>query len=176
MIVEMKIGEGCDMEEIKMDYDSNDATLKHIRRVNQLLLKAATEILERAQKHDKSKLESPEKEGFDLYTPKLNDCTYGSEEYKGYLYELSVVLQNHYKYNSHHPEHYQNGIHGFDIFDLIEMFFDWRAASERHADGDIFESIAINTKRFNLSPQLVDILTNTAKRYFHKIKGTGGGV
>lgn len=39
---------------------------------------------------------------------------------------------------------------------------DWKAASMRHEDGDIRKSIEKNTKRFNLSPQLVNILKNTA--------------
>jgi hypothetical protein len=46
------------------------------------------------------------------------------------------------------------------------MFFDWKAATERHADGDIFKSILINEKRFGISEQLVRIMQNTAARYF----------
>lgn len=61
----------------------------------------------------------------------------------------------------HKPEH---GVSGMDLFDLVEMFFDWKAATERMSSGDIHKSIDINTKRFNLSPQLVRILRNTATR------------
>lgn len=49
---------------------------------------------------------------------------------------------------------------------LVEMFFDWKAASERHADGDIFKSIEINKERFGLSEQLAEILKNTATRFY----------
>lgn len=38
---------------------------------------------------------------------------------------------------------------------------DWKAAVMRHADGDINKSVEINTKRFNISPQLVAIIKNT---------------
>lgn len=145
-------------------YDSTPDTLRHIKRVATLLAEAATELLQRGARHDDSKLEGPEKELVDIYTPKLKDCTYGSDEYKGYLEELGVALQHHYKNNSHHPEHYENGVDGMDLFDLIEMFFDWKAASERHTDGNIYRSIEMNTERFNLSPQTVSILTNTARR------------
>jgi hypothetical protein len=48
-----------------------------------------------------------------------------------------------------------------NLFDLLEMFIDWNAAVKRHDDGDINKSIEINTKRFNLSPQIVQILENT---------------
>ncbi len=154
---------------IKMSYDSTADTLKHIKRVNELLIFASTEILKRAVDHDETKLSSLEREGFDEYTPKLKDCTYGSDEYKRYLSELNKTLSHHYENNSHHPEHYKNGINDFDLFDLIEMLFDWKAATERHADGDIYKSIKINKERFGLSDQLELILEKTARRYLRFI-------
>ena len=54
-----------------------------------------------------------------------------------------------------------SSINRMNLFDLLEMFIDWTAASQRHADGDINKSIEINTARFALSPQLVEILKNT---------------
>lgn len=144
-------------------YDSKVDTLLHIKRVAQLLTEAASELIKRANCHDDSKLQDPEKALFDEYTPKLKDCTYGSERYQELLSCLKVALDHHYKHNSHHPEHYENGVNGFNLFDLVEMFFDWKAASERHNDGDIYKSIEFNKKRFNLSDQIVDIFTNTAK-------------
>jgi len=147
-----------------MQYDSKADTLQHIKRVNELLLTAVSELLIRAGKHDSSKLESPEKELFDEYTPKLKNCTYGSEEYKEFLKGSKVALDHHYENNSHHPEHYENGVNGFDLFDLVEMLFDWKAATERHADGDIRKSIEINKERFKISEQLCDIFRNTVNR------------
>ena len=147
-----------------MSYDSKADTLLHIKRVAQLLTEAAAELIRRANVHDNSKLESPEKEFFDEYTPKLAGSTYGSDEYKEFLKQLKVGLDHHYAKNSHHPEHYPNGINGFDLFDLIEMFFDWKAATERHNDGNIFKSILINQKRFGYSEQIAGIFTNTATR------------
>lgn len=149
----------------KIGYDSEAETLKHIKRVSELLSLAATELLKRGQVHDASKLESPEKELFDEFTPKLKNYTYGSDQYKDFLQLLKPALDHHYANNSHHPEHYENGVNGFDLFDLVEMFFDWKAASERHADGSIEKSIEINKGRFNLSDQLADIFKNTADRY-----------
>lgn len=150
------------------NYDSTTDTLKHIKRVNQLLTEAAAELIRRANVHDNSKLVSPEKELFDEYTPKLAGCTYGSDEYKEFLKELKVALDHHYKNNSHHPEHYEDGIFGFDLFDLIEMFFDWKAATERHNNGDIYKSIEINQTRFGYDATLFHIFNNTAKRLGYK--------
>jgi len=145
-------------------YDSRQDTYKHIMKMRELLRDCAKRLQKRGLLHDLSKLKSPEKEMFDEYTPKLEGCTYGSDEYKEYLKGLKVALDHHYKHNSHHPEHYENGVSGFDLFDLIEMFMDWKAATERHADGDIRKSIEINKKRFQLSDQICDIFRNTADR------------
>lgn len=145
-------------------YDSEADTLKHIKRVSELLTNASSELIKRANCHDNSKLESPEKELFDEFTPKLKGLTYRSEEYNKYFKQLKVATDHHYANNSHHPEHYENGVNGFDLFDLIEMFFDWKAATERHADGDIYKSIEINKKRFSIDNQICDIFKNTANR------------
>lgn len=145
------------------NYDSTADTLKHIKRVNELLLIASMELQQRAIVHDDSKLVSPEKELFDEYTPKLADVEYGSEEYKQFLSGLKVALDHHYAANSHHPEHYKNGVDGMNLFDLIEMLLDWKAASERHATGNIMKSLEINQERFKISPQLNNIIENTVR-------------
>lgn len=151
-----------------MTYDSTADTLQHIRRVSNLLNEAAIELLKRANRHDDSKLKSPEKEQFDIETPLLKSLVYGSPEYKESLKRLGVALRHHYQENSHHPEHYSNGIDGMDIFDLVEMFFDWKAATERTQSGCIYKSVKSNKDRFNMSPQLVSVFENTAKNLGYK--------
>jgi hypothetical protein len=74
---------------------------------------------------------------------------------------MKVALDHHYSNNRHHPEYFENGINDMTLIDLIEMLCDWYAATQRHNDGDIFKSIEFNKTRFNMSDQLVSILTNT---------------
>ena len=50
----------------------------------------------------------------------------------------------------------------WDSVQLLEMICDWKASSERHADGDILKSIEINQERFGYSDDLKNILINTA--------------
>lgn len=119
------------------------------------------ELTLRAQKHDSSKLEDPEKGVFEEYTPKLKGTTYGSAEYNEFLKEMKPALDNHYKKNRHHPEHYNNGVNDMTLIDLLEMAADWLAAGKRHADGSIKRTMEINTKRFLLSEQLSVVLYNT---------------
>lgn len=79
--------------------------------------------------------------------------------------EGKAAIQHHYSKNSHHPEHYGNGVNGMDILDIVEMLCDWKAASERmQGGGDIIRSIEINAERFNLTLQMMEILKNTAFR------------
>jgi hypothetical protein len=153
-------GTPVEMEQI---YDSRLDTEAHIARVATLLRLVTANLEKRAQMHDFSKLQSPEKEGFDEYTPKLKGLTYGSDEYKEALNGLGVALEHHYAHNSHHPQHYPNGINGMSLFDLVEMFVDWKAAGERHADGNFSESLRINKGRFEMSEQLAEIFQNTRK-------------
>ena len=146
-------------------YDSTAETLFHIKRVNELLIFAALEILKRAQVHDKSKLESPEKELFDELTPLLKNLTFGSKEYQDSLDRLKPALDHHYANNSHHPQHYKHGIDGMDLFDVLEMYFDWVAAGERTKNGNIKASIEINKDRFKMSEQILNIFRNTANKF-----------
>ncbi len=144
---------------------TNNETFRHIERVRNLLNLFIKDLLLRAELHDQSKLASPEVELFTAFTPKLAACTYNSEEYKGYLKEMGVALAHHYAHNRHHPEHHKNGIDDMNLLDLLEMLADWKAAGERHNDGNILKSIEKNESRFGMSPQLVRIFENTAKMF-----------
>lgn len=127
---------------------------------------AFARILEqRGAVHDHSKLNDPELSIFAKQTHLLAGVPYGSDEYKELLKGLGPALDHHYAHNSHHPEHYPNGIDDMDLFDLIEMFCDWWAATERHESGDIMKSIDVNQERFNMDPRLADIFRRTVDRW-----------
>ena len=145
-------------------YDSREATIIHRNRVAFLIDKCEIILEKKKFKHDLDKVyNSVEKKLFDVYTQKLKDSTYGSEEYNQFLKELKPALDIHYSENRHHPEHFANGIDDMNLLDLIEMMCDWKASSERHENGDIFKSIEINQKRFGYSDQLKNIFENTAE-------------
>jgi hypothetical protein len=144
---------------------SNFETMRHIEKVRNYLGLVARELLERAERHDQSKLESPEAELFAEWTPKLSAMTYGSPEYKASVAALKPALDHHYARNRHHPEHHARGVDDMNLVDLVEMFVDWKAASERHNDGNIRKSIERNTDRFGLSPQLARVLENSVELF-----------
>lgn len=144
-------------------YDSTADTMRHVWRVEGLIEEAIANLYARAKAHDDSKFLSPEKEAFDRETPKLKELEYGSDEYRASLDRLGVALQHHYEHNSHHPEHWENGIRDMSLFDVLEMLLDWKAASERHEHGDIIKSIDQNQGRFGYSDELRLIFLNTAQ-------------
>lgn len=144
-------------------YDSRPETLAHIERVRALLNEVRDGLLVRGEHHDASKLEPPELDTFNEYTPKLKNSTYGSEEYKGFLVGMGTGLQHHYEHNRHHPEHFENGVNDMTLVDLIEMLADWKAATERHDDGDMARSLTVQKERFGISDQLAAVLSNTVE-------------
>lgn len=146
------------------DVDSTADTLKHAQRVGALMGQPIRELVTRSAVHDHSKTCEPEKAVFDEFTAKLQHTTYGSDEYKSHLAAMKPALDHHYAHNRHHPEHFgAAGITGMTLVDLIEMLADWKAATERHADGDLKRSLTIQKDRFAISGQLAAILDNTAR-------------
>lgn len=161
------------------------STAAHIRSVGCYMGEAASKIIHRAIIHDASKWSPEEWPAFENATPKLAAMTYGSDEYKAALASIKPALAHHYAKNSHHPEYFgticvqcgnrepepctcggprfPGGIDGMDLFDLIEMLCDWKAAGERHSDGSITRSLEHNRERFKIDEQLMCILENTAK-------------
>jgi hypothetical protein len=146
------------------EYDSRTDTLEHIATVKNFLYRVITDLRRRAELHDASKLIDPEKAVFDEFTPKLRDSTYGSDEYKSFLAAMGDGLAHHYRVNDHHPEHFANGIADMDLLQVVEMLADWKAATLRHADGDLDRSITQNAERFGYGHELEQLLRNTARR------------
>lgn len=147
------------------NYDSTADTLHHSLRVAQLMTQPIHELTTRSTQHDLSKTQPPEKDTFDRATQRLTGLTYGSTEYQDALADMKEALDHHYAHNRHHPEHFTDGIDGMTLTDLTEMLADWKAATERHHDGNLNRSLEIQKERFGISDQLARILRNTADHY-----------
>lgn len=141
--------------------DSTRDTEEHIRKVQVRLQTICSALTVRAAQHDASKLQEPEKSGFDVLTFKLASLTYGTDEYRAALEEGRPTIAHHYAANDHHPEHWPDGIAGMSLLSIMEMLCDWKAASERTKQGSIAASLVHNKERFGISDQLAQILANT---------------
>lgn len=152
------------MNEELMLHDSE--TLKHVNEVRENIWSLIKELDHRAQVHDASKFQEPERSVFAAKTPKLAKTEYGTPAYEELLQEVKPAIDHHYSKNTHHPEHWPNGVEDMDLLDLVEMLSDWAAATKRNKNGNIHKSIEHNKTRFGVSDQLAKIFTNTVNRYF----------
>lgn len=141
-------------------------TYKHVKLVRNFINIFIKDLVDRAQNHDNSKFESPEVEVFGENTEQLSLCEYGSPEYQECLKRVRPAIEHHYSKNRHHTEFHKNGINDMNLIDLVEMLSDWKAATERNKNGNIRKSLDINAEKYNIHPQLKQILENTIKEYF----------
>lgn len=138
-------------------------TIEHIRIVNSLGELFCNILKKRLSEHDLSKLNNKEeKEAFESVLNDAKEEEYGTDAYFAIQNRLKKAVDLHYQNNSHHPEHFIDGIHGMNLIDLTEMFLDWAAATERHKNDNIHKSIDYNKERFDLPDALVNIFHNTA--------------
>src|SRR5262245_57036167 len=121
--------------------DSAPITIAHIARVRELLEEFCSELRRRGEVHDASKFDPIEKEPLDemqALIEKDGHVPYGTDPYHRRIAALGPMLEHHYAHNTHHPEHYgADGVAGMDLFDLVEMFVDWKAAAERGQESTI---------------------------------------
>lgn len=152
-------------------------TYKHIARVRQLLGEFAIEMIKRGDRHDASKFEPVEMEPLERMQElidKEGQAQFGTDEYKRRTDMLGPMIQHHRQHNSHHPEYYEyelggdcmHGINGMDLFDVVEMFFDWKAASERSESSTMNLTAACD--KYHVEGPLRHIMFNTAERLGYK--------
>jgi hypothetical protein len=147
-------------------YDSEAETRSHVKAVFGFIEQIRRKLMDRQFEHDASKLQEPEKSLNDKLKPKLRaveiEFGYGSPQYEATVKELNPLLRHHFESNRHHPEHFENGINGMTLVDLVEMLSDWKAATMRH-NGSMQKSLEIHRERFGMSDQLYEIFQNTIK-------------
>lgn len=142
------------------------AIYHHKFLVSKFLTPIIQDLIKRSEDHDNSKFSEEEFLGLVEAMDDIRKYPYGTPEYNEMRQKHSKTYNVHYKKNRHHPEHYINGIEDMDLLDLIEMLVDWKSASMRTENGGtIAGSIKIGTEKYNISPQLVKILENTARNY-----------
>lgn len=152
-------------------------TRNHIARVSELLGEAAVELIRRGAAHDRSKFEPIELVPL-AHMQALIDAEgpaqFGTPEYKRRTDLLGEMIAHHRANNSHHPEYYPNGVEGMDLFDVIEMFFDWKAASERGED--VCMRLGPACDKYGITGPLRGIIYNTAERMGYVADEAASGV
>lgn len=150
------------ISEDQMTYDSTADTLAHIHRVQYHLGKVTDLLTVRGDEHDQSKLGPVEKPLIDALAPQLEAVEYGSDDYKAVQEKYADFYRIHYAQGRHHPQRFEDGIAGMNLVDIMEMFCDWKAASERNGN-EFARSVEIGIERFKVEPQFAAILRNSVE-------------
>lgn len=127
------------------------------------ILKACKSLLKRAAIHDMSKYSREEASYYEQYFFELLNVSYGSKEYNELQKRIKPAKIHHFQKNTHHPEHWQNGISDMTPLDLIEMLCDWKASTMGHKDGSFDKSLVINGDRYAMPEMLKSGLESNAK-------------
>jgi len=137
-------------------------TIKHKALLMGYILRFCMKLIWRGVIHDFSKYTLFEGKSYGKFLPEFKKVKYGTQEYNDILAKFQPAIDHHYAHNRHHPQHFEEGYTGMSLLDLIEMFFDWKAASRKKiGTGSIEKSLPINAKRFNMSDDIVKIMSNS---------------
>jgi hypothetical protein len=153
-----------------MNYDCTADVIKHQKLVAKWIEWFTTELWQRASVHDASKLQEPEKSLIDHWKPILDSHKFGSLEYDATLKEMGRAAELHWKNNRHHKEHWANGIDDMTLIDFIECVADWLAVNDERGTP---LPLGLLSRRFNISEQLVNIVTNTVREIDAQRKEAG---
>ena len=140
------------------------ATADHITAVEDNLVVFAGELITRAGAHDRSKFEDVELGPLaDMIKVEEREgkVEFGTPEYAARTAMLDGMWRNHVAHNDHHPEHFDDGITGMNLLQIVEMLCDWQAASAQR-DPSKTMNITFCVEKYGIPPMLEQILRNTA--------------
>lgn len=139
-----------------------ERSVDHIRQVQFYLVGCIQNLQHRLLTHDDSKLHEPERSAYEGVDEAVAPFPFGSDEYRQAIKNhLGDALAHHYRHNPHHPSHYEDGVQGMSLFDLIEMLADLRAVCDDKGKEAI--DLEVNKKNDNISDSVYEILLNTIK-------------
>ena len=150
--------------------DTEEYIKGHISRVRKHMNTFVQLLLKRAINHDKSKLEEPELSWW-KEMDKEPRYPYGSEEHKQKIKRWDKVFKHHYKYNRHHPEHYEYGVSEMTLVDIVEMMCDWLGYKDTIAISEALKVCDEQMKRYDIPDDIRQIIFNTLLRYYSLMGG-----
>lgn len=150
--------------------DTEEYIKGHISRVRKHINTFVQLLLKRAINHDKSKLEEPEISWW-KEMDKEPRYPYGSEEYKQKIKRWDKVFKHHYKYNRHHPEHYEYGVSEMTLVDIVEMMCDWLGYKDIITISEALKVCDEQMRRYNIPDGIRQIIFNTLLRYYSLMGG-----
>ena len=146
--------------------NTEDYIKKHINCVQYWMQYFAEILLRRSKEHDRSKLEEPELSQWKKMDEEPR-YSYESKEYLEKKKRYESLFKMHWKHNRHHPEYFDGKIFpDRDLIDLIEMLSDWLGYKDHISYSEASSLVKQQTKRYNFSSEIEDLLLNTLKNWF----------
>ena len=133
-------------------------TLEHILKVSNNINKIIKQLIDRIEKHDKSRLQQEELKEYSDLLIKLKTSDITSEAYQKLLVDYNYIIKLHEKRNRHHPEFHYKGIAGMNLIDILEMLADWVAV---HPKQTLWKELPVLKEKYQLDDQLFSIIKNT---------------
>jgi len=140
-------------------------TMEHKESFARHMSKFFSEMAYRTAVHDNSKFKMDELNGYSECANEFNTHPFDSPGERALREKLAPVMTLHKTRNRHHPEYHADGIDGMDLMDLLEMLCDWKSASERTPGDSLKKALPILQAKYNITPQLLNILENTLKNF-----------
>ena len=136
----------------------------HTFGVRSRVTRICTALITRAITHDNSKYSEKELNAHISMADEMDGIKYGTDAYYTIKKKYEALSAEHFANNRHHPEHHPKGIDDMNLVDVIEMLCDWLTGSE-NTGTPVERSLEINEKRYNVSPQLMNLLRNTIRDF-----------
>lgn len=149
-----------------------ESVLLHKARVKKWATKFTHLLLARAELHDDSKLKEPELTGWRMMDSEPW-YRYGTPDYFDKVRRYHWLMELHWGQNRHHPEYWD--LHpewqDKDLLDICEMMIDWLSYKDVISVSEAIELVDKQTKRYNFSEELSDLMKNTLLNYFSTMGG-----
>lgn len=143
------------------------------------LSRVARELEDRGQRHDLSKYQDDEFDGFASINRIAREHPYGSDEYKQSMKDGKEFISLHFSRNSHHPEYWNSPSVEMGFLDVIEMVADWWSAWQTYGKSSSWsDGVIKQIERFDtlsdgqwwLIAEVADYLENLDKKVWDRLK------
>lgn len=137
-----------------------DYLYEHRALVHDKMATVSRDINTRARHHDQSSLNGSEFRIYEEHFDELQKYPMFDPRRDAVLKEMRVATMYHHNANDHHPEHFDDGINGMNLIQMIEFVADIMSQSEQNGI-DVYEMLPLLKDQYDISSQLYQVILNT---------------
>ena len=138
-------------------------TIMHISEVQENLSQMRAILEARGISHDRTKFLAIEFDAFVKARPKFKKANYGSPEYQECVDMIKPSIEHHHANNRHHTAFHKGSFSDMNLFDVLEMLADWKAASRRSPDLSFADSLPKAFEKYSIPEDMQKHIMATLK-------------